>query len=119
MRKSRSFGLVVWMLVASVAAFAAPKSGDAQAPRKVSVEGTIVCAKCTKQVEGQEECQNLLVVQRGEKEKVFYLTKNAVYEKYGEVCKDSRPVKVEGEVTRSEGKRWLAATKIEPAGDQS
>lgn len=80
----------------------------------VTMEGKIVCAKCTLHDEGLAECQNVLIVEADGKTKQFYLTMTDANKKFGDVCMAKRPVTVTGTVTEKDGKMWLAAKQITP-----
>lgn len=84
-------------------------AGEAEA---VTLEGTVLCAKC-KLHEDLEDCQNVLVVEEGEKVQHFYLAKNEAAKAYGDVCMGTPMVRVTGTVSDKDGKSWLAASKIE------
>jgi hypothetical protein len=84
------------------------------AEEPVTLVGTIACAKCVLQVDGQTACQNVLVVDEEGKETRYYLEKNESYDKVGEVCKDSFQVKATGTLEEKEGLLWLTATTIQP-----
>jgi len=86
-------------------------AGDA---KTVTLEGQMVCAKCTLHEEGAEKCQNVLVVKKDGQETQYYLAKNESSEAFGMVCKGPKAVQVTGQVTEEVGKLWLAATKTEP-----
>ena len=81
-------------------------AGDAAAP--VTVEGKLVCAKCTLEEKGQEKCQSVLL--SGDQK--LYLVKNEVAEKDGHVCKGEKAVKVTGTVSEKDGRKWIEATAI-------
>jgi len=85
-------------------------AGDADA---VTMEGNLVCAKCTLHEEGMEKCQNVLVVMEDGEESHYYLAKNEAGEKFGAVCTKSRTVRVTGNVEEKDGHMWIAASKIE------
>lgn len=81
----------------------------------VTLEGNIVCAKCTLKVAGLDKCQNVLLVKSADdKEAPYWLADNAVAHAYGEVCTDVKPVTVTGSIQEKDGRKWIAATKIEP-----
>ena len=82
----------------------------------VTVEGKILCAKCT--LGEQESCQNVLVVENKGDDDYYYLTKNATYEEMGEVCKDSRLARVTGTLEEKDGKTWLIASEIVRVEDE-
>ena len=84
----------------------------------MTLEGKLLCAKCTLQEEGRSGCQNVLVVDRKGKPKYYYLTRNEVYAAYGEVCKARTPVRITGQVRRESGRKWIVASSIEPVGDE-
>ena len=79
-----------------------------------SLTGNIMCAKCALKKADAKECQDVLVVKDATGEaKEYYLTKNAVLEKFGHTCKGEKAAIVTGAVTEKDGKMWLTATKIE------
>lgn len=80
--------------------------------KEVTLEGTVLCAKC-KLGEDLAKCQNVLVVKGGEKEMHYYLSAKA-NEEFGDVCMKTPVVKVTGMLSEEDGKQWIAATKIEP-----
>lgn len=81
----------------------------------VTLEGKVVCAKCTMKEEGLTKCQNVLVVKNEGQVKNYYLVKNEANAEFGDVCMMEKQVKVTGTVSEKDGKTWLAATKIESA----
>jgi len=81
----------------------------------VTLEGNIVCAKCTLKVEGVDKCQTVLLVKNAAGADVqYWLARNAVAETYGEVCTDIKPVTVTGSIEEKDGRKWIVATKIDP-----
>ncbi len=89
--------------------------GSATAADK-TLTGSIMCAKCALKKADAKVCQDVLVVKgEGDKTTEYYLTKNAVAEKFGHVCKGEKAVTVTGAVSEKDGKTWLEATKIEEA----
>jgi len=85
-------------------------AGDAEA---VTLEGTVMCAKCKLGEEDRDKCQNVLVVKGDEEPVHYYLTAEA-NKKFGDVCMKTPVVRVTGTLSEEDGKHWLAATKIEP-----
>ena len=107
MRKMMAASVAVMIL----AAFAGPVSVAGE--KEVTLEGTIVCAKCS--LHEADGCQNVLVVEKKKgKQKHYYLTKNDAYEEIGEVCSSTTSVRVTGNVTKEDGQLWLTAKEIEP-----
>jgi hypothetical protein len=100
----RTLGFLVIAAVVALAGLAV--AGDVAAP--VTVEGKLLCAKCTLAEEGQDKCQSVVVA--GEQK--YYLIKNAVAEKDGHVCKGEKAVKVTGVVSEKDGRKWIEATEI-------
>lgn len=91
----------------------------AVAGKTVTLEGKVLCAKCTLHKDGQDHCQNVLVVEKKGKQKQYFMTKNETYEHFGEVCKGSTAVRVTGEVQKKDdGTRWIVASKIEPIDEE-
>ena len=65
------------LLFATLALLLVGSTAVAGETKTVTVEGKIACAKCTLQT-GAEECQDVLVVKKGEETVQYYLTKNDV-----------------------------------------
>ena len=81
----------------------------------VTVDGNMVCAKCTLKVAGVDKCQTVLLVKNAAGADVqYWLARNAVAEAYGEVCTDIKPVTVTGTIEEKDGRKWIVATNIEP-----
>jgi hypothetical protein len=77
-------------------------------------EGTLVCAKCTLKKPDAKECQDVLLVADAAGAKTeYYITKNEVARKAGEVCTQEVKATVTGTVLQSEGRTWLTPSKIE------
>jgi uncharacterized ParB-like nuclease family protein len=100
-------------------------AGDTAAPAKAAqsaqeqtLEGKVMCAKCGLHEEGRTECQNVLVVDKDGKTHHYYMTKNAAYDKLGEVCGASKPVRVTGAISEAGGHTWVTASKIEPLAEK-
>jgi hypothetical protein len=90
-------------------------AGAAAASDTVTLQGNMVCAKCTLKLKGVGKCQNVLLVKTAAgKEAQYWLARNAVSEAFGHVCTATKPVTVTGSVKEKGGKKWIAATKIEP-----
>jgi hypothetical protein len=87
--------------------------GTATAADK-TVSGRLMCAKCTLKKADAKECQDVLVV-KGDAGKTteYYITKNAVAEKFGHTCMGEKAVTVTGTVSEKDGKTWIEATKID------
>lgn len=75
--------------------------------------GKLMCAKCALKKADATKCQDVLVVKDGDKTAEYYVEKNAVSEKFGHVCKDEKAAVVTGTVTEKDGKKWIAASKME------
>ena len=100
--------LLTFLLLASTGGFS-------EEAKEVTLEGAVVCAKCTLHVEGLTDCQNALVVEDEEngEERQYYLTMNAVNEEFGDVCMGRRPVRITGTLSEQDGQTWIAASQIE------
>jgi hypothetical protein len=79
-----------------------------------TVSGTILCAKCKLKKADAKECQDVLVVKTdGGGTAEYYVTKNAVSEKFGHVCGGENPAVITGEVTEKDGKTWITPSKMD------
>ncbi|MBI3263490.1 MAG: hypothetical protein HYZ58_10120 [Acidobacteria bacterium] len=88
-------------------------SSSGQAADK-TFTGKIVCAQCTLQKPDAHECQDVLVVTDSKGVATeYYVVKNDVAKAAGEACTAEVPATVTGSVSEKDGKKWIAATKIE------
>jgi Family of unknown function (DUF6370) len=94
--------------LALVVGFVAPAVADE------TVTGKLMCAKCTLKKAGQDNCQDVLVTtDAAGKATEYYVEKNDVAKAYGHTCKGEKPAVVTGAVSEKDGKKWIAATKME------
>jgi hypothetical protein len=107
--------LVVCAVLAGMIAVAEERPAANAAGKAVTLEGTVVCAKCAIHEEGRTECQNVLMVGKEGAQTSYYLVKNDAYNKFGEVCEASKKVRVTGTVEAKDGKQWLTASDIKSA----
>lgn len=86
-------------------------AAPAIAGETVTLEGEVICAKCTLG-EDLQKCQNVLKVKNGEETTHYYLASTDANKEFGDVCMVAKEVKVTGTVSEKDGKMWLAATEI-------
>ncbi len=98
-------GLALALVVGLVAAV--PAAAD------TTLSGSIMCATCTVKKADAKQCQDVLVVKDGDKTAEYYITKNAVSEKFGHTCTGEKPATVTGSVETKDGKAWITPTKME------
>ena len=106
----KKLAILAAVLLAVMAVSVPAMAGD----EVVTLEGKIVCAKCSLHEEGLAKCQNVLVVDDEGKTSHYYLVKNDVDKEFGDVCMAKKPVQVTGTVSEKDGKSWIAATEIAP-----
>jgi Family of unknown function (DUF6370) len=101
----------IWMLgLAAVLALGFVSSVSAE---EVTLNGTIMCAKCTLKKADATECQDVLVVKSDSGDaKEYYIAKNAAMKEAGHQCKLESKATVTGEVMEKDGKMWITASKI-------
>jgi len=104
----KNFALSLLALAVAIV-FAAP----AVAGETVTLEGKVICAKCTLGEELQK-CQNVLAVEKGEETVHYYLTSTDANKEFGDVCMVAKEVKVTGTLSEKDGKMWIAASEIVP-----
>ena len=109
MRRIAMFAALAAVILAGIPAFAGAD--------EITVEGQILCAKCSLKKADAEECQNVLVVDKKDSATEYYLVKNDVVETFGHVCQGKKPAIVTGTVEDKDGKTWLTATKIDAPGE--
>lgn len=84
-----------------------------------TLSGDIVCAKCALKKADATGCQNVLIVKDGDTSTEYYLAKTPAAEKLGHVCMNKKAATITGAVSEKDGKKWLAASKIEEKKSQS
>lgn len=82
----------------------------------VTIDGQLMCAHCTLHEKDLTACQDVLVVKGEKADTKYYLVKNEVADTFGHACKGAKDVRVTGMLSEREGKQWMVASKIEPAG---
>jgi len=82
--------------------------------KEVTVQGTILCAKCTLHDEAMAECQNVLQVKEGDRVVNYYIVKNDLGKTIGDVCKGRKEAKIQGSVAEKDGRLWLTASMLDP-----
>ena len=92
--------------------FTATAADDA----KKTIEGKLVCAKCTLKMEGIKTCTNAVKVKEGDKEVIYLIKDTGNKESYHKaVCgaDTDSDVKVTGKLVEKDGKKWLEDAKVE------
>lgn len=81
--------------------------------KKVTLKGTIVCAKCA--LKEAKKCENAIQVKENGKEVVYYFKDKGNAEDYHEeVCGgDRKEGIVTGTVSEKDGKKFITPTKVE------
>lgn len=80
--------------------------------KSVTLEGEMICAKCTLKEEGRDKCQNVLAVDNDGETSHFYMVGNETNKEFGDTCMVGKQVRVTGSVSHKDGKVWLTATEI-------
>jgi hypothetical protein len=88
---------------------------SADEAKSVTLQGQVMCAKCTLKKADAKECQDVLVVSEGAAKGEYYIVKNDVAEKFGHVCSSKKAAKVTGTVAEMDGKKWITASAMEAA----
>ena len=79
------------------------------ADKEVTLTGEGKCAKCA--LKKADKCQNVVEVKEGEKTTTYKLTGDVSKGFHGEICSQTKKVKVTGSLDKEHGE--LAVTKIE------
>ena len=79
--------------------------------KEVTLHGTGTCAKCD--LKTADKCQNVLQVKDGDKTVTYQLTGDVSKAFHKNVCQGSAKVVATGVVSEKDGKKELAATKLE------
>ena len=77
-----------------------------------TVTGKLTCAKCS--LKKADQCQDVLITtDAAGKTTEYYVEKNDVAKTFGHTCQGEKPATVTGAVSEKDGKKWIAATKME------
>lgn len=106
MRKTLSLVCVALMLVIGLAAAASAAS-------EVTLNGTLVCAKCKLKKAGLTECQDILLVKDDKGATTEYWIAKNDTSKAGHQCSSEAQATVTGTVADKDGQKWVTASKIE------
>ena len=87
------------------------------AEETVTLEGAVMCAKCTLKKEGASDCQDVLVVKSDAGDAEYYVVKNEVSESFGHSCQSTAPARVTGSVAEKDGKAWITPTAMEKVAE--
>lgn len=82
------------------------------AAEEMTLNGTIMCAKCKLKKVDADKCQDVLVVTEGDQKTEYYLAKSAAANSAGHQCTTEMKATVTGDVTEKDGKKWITASKI-------
>lgn len=96
------------------ASLAGSTSADDKKDTKKTIEGKMVCAKCT--LEETKACANAVKVNEGGKDVVYYLKDKGAKEAYHKgICPGGSEVavKVTGKVVEKGGKKYIEDAKVE------
>jgi hypothetical protein len=109
-------------LLLAVALLGAPLLAEETA-ESVTLSGKLVCAKCTLQLEGFAECQDVLVVEGEGGEDELYFVAAAHEEHEGEpaaevehTCMGEKAVTIEGTLSEKDGGTWITPARVEEPG---
>ena len=92
-------------------------AGEAGEEESVTLQGTLLCAKCSLGHE-LEQCQNALVITHEDgEETVYYLARNEVAKEAGHPCRDEWEAEVSGTIAEKDGQAWLTPSAIERLDD--
>lgn len=89
------------------------------AAEEKTISGDATCAKCA--LKETKACQNVVAVKEGDKTVNYYMDMTNPVAKAnhakGGFCQSDKKVKVTGEVSEKDGKKFIAPTKIEVVAD--
>jgi hypothetical protein len=84
------------------------------AETETTLNGTLVCAKCTLKKADATKCQDVLLVKDDKGATTeYYVVKNEAAEKAGHQCSKEAKATVVGAVSEKDGKKWVTASKID------
>lgn len=102
------FAFTAMLAIGFTSAFAA----DKDAAKEETIKGTAKCAKCS--LKEAKECQAVVVAKDGDKDVKYYVTGKEAKALHKDICtEDKENVSVTGKVTEKDGKKMIAATKVE------
>jgi hypothetical protein len=105
------------VLLATALAFVFAGGVQAEEKKEVTLNGTILCAKCALKAEGVTKCTTAIRVKEGDKEVVYFFDDKGAKETYHEeVCGGAtKEGSVTGVVSKKDGKLMIKPSKVEYA----
>ena len=114
MKTSRRLAIVTFVLVAlAVGGTLLAAEKPAAKAAEVTLTGEVQCAMCLLKKADAKGCQDVLVVTDKGARTEYYLAKNAASDRFGMSCVKPRKAVATGTVSEKDGKKWLAASKLE------
>ena len=113
MKASRALPMAILLLVSFSAGTVLAADAPAAKPAEVTLTGEVQCAMCLLKKPDAKGCQDVLVVTEKGARTEYYLVKNPASEKFGMSCVKPRKATATGTVSEKDGKKWLAASKLE------
>jgi len=105
-------GIAGLLLLALATPTFAAKRDKGNKDGEVTLTGEAKCAKCL--LKETDKCQTALQVEKKGKTMTYYLADNDATKAFHEnVCKEAKKVTVTGKLEKVDGKKGIAATKIE------
>jgi hypothetical protein len=106
----------VWAgLFLAVAVFWAGAWAAAEETKAVTLTGKVQCAMCILKKADAKTCQDVLVV-TGKDAGEYYIVKNDATAQFPHSgCKGDKTATITGTVSEKDGRKWIAATKMEAA----
>ena len=80
-----------------------------------TITGKLMCAKCTlKKADARTSARTCWSpLDAAGKTTEYYVEKNDVAKAFGHTCKGDKPAVVTGAVSEKDGKKWIAASKMD------
>src|SRR5919108_3266918 len=105
----KTIGMLVLAALVLVGFVGSARAADDE----MTLNGTLVCAKCTLKKADATKCQDVLIVKDDQGASTeYYVVKNGTAEKAGHQCKEESKATVTGTVSEKDGKKWVTASKI-------
>jgi RecG-like helicase len=81
--------------------------------KEVTIKGQVICAKCG--LDKEKTCMTVVLEKKDGKEILYYFDKDSNKKYHKDICQEAKDGSVTGVVSEKDGKKTIAATKVEYA----
>jgi hypothetical protein len=101
------------LMLVVVGALIAGSGIDAGEKKEKTLKGSVTCAKCDLKVDGQKKCHTVIVVKKGDEEKVYWFDDAGSKKYHKDICTSAKPGSVTGTTSKKGDKLLIKVKSVE------